>query len=315
MYEDVEKKTQELIINYLNETNSLDSFIQLVEQYDKRAKTKKGETAALARKMKSEINNALDEACVSGLIMKKLGQIGLSKDQASIDSLMGYTRRVFIEVLNGLGKSQQILSVDSGDYIKSFKGYHQEKLAVDVIKKYAKEMGHNLGVKQMGSSKQNNIQVEFDIILGSKKVNRLGEKTLLNKYIDMLDQITSFSVMGETPIEDVLLTAQSKSWIMPDTERIKPSMQSSRLYFGGNAGIRPTGTDAYYWHAGLYNAMINLTDVLGPTNALYVTGNEIAFTVDILQRFKDMNYVFAFNLNKDHKISSNTVYAMSHNDK
>jgi hypothetical protein len=82
----------------------------------------------------------------------------------------------------------------------------------------------------------------------------------------------------------------------------------------------PKDEQAYHWHAGVLNTMSNIMSVIGLQQTLFSTGKEIFFTADLLTKFREANYVLAFNLDKvsDHpvkrKILKPEIYFKYHTD-
>lgn len=75
----------------------------------------------------------------------------------------------------------------------------------------------------------------------------------------------------------------------------------------------PAGKDRYVWHAGIYNIMKHLTDVIGKKNFIFATGDSIYYTADLLQKFRQQQYVFAFYVSKKtHEMTGGEVVAQQH---
>ena len=116
--------------------------------------------------------------------------------------------------------------------------------------------------------------------------------------------------------EDTLIYGgiQSKSWIMPTSTKTRGGNRYW-LSFGHHADLIPQGKDAFYWHAGAYNVMNNLMDVIGKYNFIFSTGDNIYYTSQLLMELKQLSYILAFSKPKDGPISSGDVGAMLHIDK
>lgn len=134
---------------------------------------------------------------------------------------------------------------------------------------------------------------------------------------------TSIQVEDHIETVDFLGSIQSKSWVTPwsvkDLEyKERKKFNTYNLEIGSRADLLPAEEyDRYFWHAGLYQIMHNLQQVIGYTNVLFSTGNQIYWTSDLLAEFKNQNYVLAFvkeNHGKGPKLSFE-VAAVYHHDK
>jgi hypothetical protein len=89
------------------------------------------------------------------------------------------------------------------------------------------------------------------------------------------------------------------------------------LEVANRSDLQPTGDEAYYWHAGVFNAMSNLMSVIGLQQTLYSTGDQVYFTSTLLSQFQRANYVLAFATEKvkggkKYKIVQPTIYFRHH---
>lgn len=224
------------------------------------------------------------------------------------NNLFGYARRMII-----LNLKHSKLQASITHYKAALKGYYKEELLAGALSKVLQQ--YNIQAVQTGSERnEKGQQIKADI--GFIKMNVSNNSALkeLSNMAKRLDNIPNIVNGQESKsIENSIGTLQSKSWIAPWE---KTSHSGNRTWFqiGGGSGLKPTGRDAYYWHAGVYNVMSNLTKVIGPTNFMYSTGGNIYFTSDMLSNFRQIGYVFGFYLNKTKgKIVDSGIGAQPHN--
>lgn len=226
------------------------------------------------------------------------------------NNLFGYARKLILQQLQG-----NELQYKTQHYKTSLKGYYKEEVLVPALDKLLSQYG--IKAKQMGSARdESGAQIKYDIILGTSNIKEASEEILtpLIQQLDLLSEGVSGS--GSVEAEDIKIYGglQSKSWIAPWSEKTKGGNRSF-LSFGHNAALIPTGVDAHYWHAGMYNVMSNLTEAIGINNFIFGTGDTIYWTADLLSEFRERQYVFAFYFNKtEGRITSGSITAQLHSD-
>jgi hypothetical protein len=224
------------------------------------------------------------------------------------NNLFGYARKLILQQLQGKELQYKI-----EHYKTSLKGYYKEETLVPALDKLLAQYG--IKAKQMGSARNDSgQQIKYDIVLGSLNIKDASDQALTPLIKQMEDMSQEVSGDGEVQIQDMKLYGglQSKSWIAPWSEKTKGGNRSF-LSFGHNMALMPTGENAYYWHAGIYNVMNNLTEAIGPSNFIFGTGDTIYWTSDLLAKFKELQYVLAFYYNKtESKIISSNIIAQPH---
>lgn len=243
--------------------------------------------------MKNDINR-------SGLANYVQTQTGLNTTNQDIqNNLFGYARRVLLNKLK-----EKYEQPDFQKYKTSLKGYYKEELMVPALKRVLSKYG--IVAQQSGSMRNSKgQQIKYDIILGTSQLLSSSSDDLRH-YVEVMEQLskTVSSSSHVTEIDNAALGGiQSKSWIAPWSER---SHGGNRYFlsFGHNSALMPQGTDAYYWHAGMYQVMSNLTEAIGVSNFIFSTGDTIYWTADLLTEFKERQYVLAFYYTKGNKKES-----------
>lgn len=144
-----------------------------------------------------------------------------------------------------------------------------------------------------------------------------------------LDEITarmdkaSRNFNGSTSVSEAIqeftdyFGTQSKSWSVKFEDNINMMVHKYNLEVANRSDLQPTGDEAYYWHAGVFNAMSNLMSVIGLQQTLYSTGDQVYFTSTLLSQFQRANYVLAFATEKvkggkKYKIVQPTIYFRHH---
>lgn len=246
----------------------------------------------------------------SGLAQYVANHSGLKNTQ-NIDiqnNLFGYARKLILAQLQGDFNHSTI------NYKKSLKGYYKEELLVPALNKILSSYG--VEAKQTGSIKDDKgLQIKYDIILGTTGTSKIGDELLmpLIKQMEAFSQTqTGLGSVSTIQTVNLLGGLQSKSWIAPWSTRSKGGNRKF-LDFGHNSNLMPTGEDAHYWHAGVYNVMSNLINAVGVNNFIFATGDTVYWTTDLLAEFREQQYVLAFYYNKkEEKITSASISAQSH---
>lgn len=295
-----------------DQTHIQEQIITTIKNYNKKDSTDpKVALRYLSNKIKEDFELMLGgEEQKNNLITKFLQTQGInSSDDALIANMFGYIRRTFIQkyVTN-----QQLKSASSFDlpaYKQSLKGYLQE----DCIEKAFNNIFSKYGVQgratgSIGATEGH--QIIYDLIIGKTISGNTSDKTL-EEIANRLNQFPKvLQGEGESKLDFEYGGIQSKSWKNPFITNTTPNFNS--INFGGHAELRPIGTEAYYWHAGVRNLMLNMADVIGRSNFLFATGSDISFTSDLLQKFANANYVLNFHKPQLGKISNPKVYMNIH---
>lgn len=245
----------------------------------------------------------------SGLAQYVAQQTGLKNTQ-NIDiqnNLFGYARKLI------LGQLQGDFNHSTQNYKKSLKGYYKEELLVPALNQVLSSYG--VEARQTGSTtNEKGAQIKYDIILGPIGISKVGDELLmpLIKQMESFSQVKQGSGSVLTQENNLFGGIQSKSWVAPWSTRSKGGNRKF-LDFGHNASLMPTGEDAHYWHAGVYNVMSNLINAVGSNNFIFATGDTVYWTADLLSEFREQQYVLAFYYNKkEGKIVSSSISAQPH---
>ena len=203
------------------------------------------------------------------------------------------------------------------------KGYYKETIATNALLKVLQKYNKDLTAIQTGNVKnEKGESIIYDILIGS--IKQLTGKTNdeLYQFSEQLDSIgLNGSDLVSEKVDFIGAGGQSKSWVAPWDTKVGRTPNLYNLEIAHRADLKPTGEDAYYWHAGVYNAMSNMASVIGLQQTLFFTGAKPYFTADLLSQFKQENYVLAFAMDKDKdnlgykwKIIKNAIYFRLHKD-
>lgn len=300
----------------------LQNLIDKIKQYQK-AKNNEVSAESLYLKFKQEIDEYITgDELIENTRLALLERVGIQKQfQSNIDiqqNIMGYLRK---KVFNKLLQQNKKVSLSKNNYIISLKGYIREELITAALIRVLEQ--YKMTAKQAGSLAINGQQIKYDIILGVSSITNLSDNELLDLVINKdFPKI----INGQASMEDSTIfgAIQSKSWALPKKvlndeklwDRIGKNQKYnySKLYMGNKAELLSdlSEEDRYFWHAGLYQAMSNIEQIIGPMNFLYATGNQIYWTYDLLTRFKEAQYVLAFD--KPNKVLTSMVRAVEHDD-
>lgn len=247
-------------------------------------------------------------------ILSKFNSI-FSNHQGNTDitnQIYGYTRQFILSKLAG-----GAFAIHKQRYITTTKGYLRELPITQAFNNVMMKYDNRLAaIHSAAMTNEKGQQSQIDIMLGritggQPRVTALdGIMEQLKKFPEAVDGqgIANFDYYGGI---------QSKSWVVPWEETIdsKQKWNQSFLTFGSHANLRPSGIDRHYWHAGVASIMSNLLEVVGPTNFIFSTGNQVYWTAELLSEFKERQYVLGFSWNKsDQGITASHVTAMQHED-
>lgn len=248
------------------------------------------------------MSNGVDKSSIMAQVVQK-SSLGKTNNADITNNLYGYARKVMLNQLM-MGPS---LRPSIKNYKNSIKGYYKEELLVPVFNKVLEKYG--IKAVQLGSiSNLENKQIQQD--LGLIKIAQSGDN--LNEILSRLESIASQSASRSVTMEEMIGGIQSKSWVEPWNR--KSGEKHPWMSFGSHANLMPVGEAAFYWHAGVYNVMSNLQDVIGSNNFIYSTGSQVSFTSDLLTNFQQNQFVLGFYKRKDDRIVSADVGAQEHND-
>lgn len=300
---------EQFFVNNLQNGNT--SYQELLSAFDKivaKENTGQVDPSRQYNNMKKHIENylAINNIDRSGLAQYVASQTSLGKTNNTDiqNNLFGYARRLVLQQLRG-GE----LQYNTQKYKTSLKGYYKEELLTSALQKVLEKYG--LKSKQMGSERnEKGQQIQVDIGIFKMQIN-----DPLTPFVNSLQAFGSESSTSNTTLvhEDMIGGIQSKSWIAP-WENAKYNANMKWLSVGSHAELMPQGHSAYYWHAGVNNVMKNLVNVIGAENFIFSTGGGIYFTSDMLTKFREAQYVFAFYKRKEGKIESPGVGGQPHED-
>lgn len=229
------------------------------------------------------------------------------KNQNIKDQAYGYARKLIFKALTE--KNNKLNTTDGiGDYQTSFiqtlKGYYQEETLVPALSQVLAKYGITAD-RTAEQTDSKGKEIKYDVIL-RRIISSDGIAITKDQLSALIQRLDTFNkATGSSSVEYEELDAkgaiQSKSWGLPlswlDEKKRENAIQlSNRNFFkiGYNSALRPTGVDKHYWHAGVYNVMSSLEEALGISNMMFVTGDEVYFTCDLLAEFREHQYVFAF---------------------
>lgn len=280
-------------------TSSLESLRSKIN--DKAGKVKR-----LQDSMKKDIENYLDSQNFNKSIIKKLIPQNLANNSNIVDNLYGSARQFLLTAL-----SDGNFKINLEHYKTSLRGYYKEILIERAVTNALSELGGKMSAARTASvTNEKGQEIVYDVILGKASVINT------NNLDDIVKQMDIGVVSGEgvVAIEDIntVFGIQSKSWKEPWSQNTN-GIKSGWMSIGSRLAYKPQGDDAHYWHAGVYNVMSNLTDVLGQRNAIFSTGTGFHWTADFLAQARANSYVFAFYWSqKAQKIVSPDVSMMPH---
>ncbi len=241
-------------------------------------------------------------------------------DGAAADFIFGRARKMIYQKIT-TGKMQSV-SLKAKNILK---GYYKETIATEALVKVIQKYNKDFTAIQTGNVKnEKGESIIYDILIG--KIINVTNKTNdeLYNFSQQIEKIQNNSndLVSET-VDFIGTGAQSKSWVAPWDSKT-PGKPNYYLEVAHRQDLKPIEEDAYYWHAGVYNAMSNMTSVIGLRQTLFFTGKKPYFTADLLSQFRNENYVLAFGMDKDtsdnnvnnkYKIIKNAIYFRLHNDK
>lgn len=161
-------------------------------------------------------------------------------------------------------------------------GYFEEALVHNATNKLTKHLQNNLGSFQTGSKKivssRGSIETVFDEYFNffSKDLNKDFESSVL---IDENRLLTGYG-------------AQVKLWNPP--WNIKKPRKSYSI--SSNANLFATWGDQRSWIKGVIYLQNKVPQTLGD-NVMYILGNSIYWTCDLIQKFREDSYYLAFHHN------------------
>ena len=316
-FDDSFKAVSRYIEIYLSEIvyegKTLQSRDKILDHFSKVIKENKNISLSdLSKRLKNDIEHFMENVGMTreglaNFVSQKSGLTNTYNTDIQ-NNLFGYARRLVI-----LNLTQSQLQASIVHYKTALKGYYKEELLTSALSKVLQQ--YNIQAVQTGSERnEKGQQIKADIGFIKMDISNNSASKELSNMAKRLDNIPNIANGQESvSIENTIGTLQSKSWIAP-WEKSSYAKNRTWLQIGGGSSLKPTGRDAYYWHAGVYNVMSNLTKVIGPTNFMYSTGSNIYFTSDMLSNFRQIGYVFGFYFNKTKgKIVDSGIGAQPHN--
>ena len=322
--EDFDKKLNEIFTktkNYLEEVivkildekeDDLKNIKQKLNDF-KSSKKPEEQLKYLSRILKEEIEKSLSQNGFSRLsLIKYLQQNGIElggkNNKALQDNLFGYLRRLIIQRYTSNTNIKNV-NINLNNYKQSLKGYLQEEAIEEAISKVLENYGYV--AKQTGAIESDTGQeIIYDLVIAPKNIKNLDNEGL-KSIIKKMDSFQNISVQGTSTLNEdniFLGGVQSKSWI------ISESYTSHFISFGIHSDLIPEGDKKYYWHGGVSSLMYRMNEVIGRNNFMFATGSNLQFTVDLLCKLKERNYVLNFHKSKNKAISNPHVYADIHFD-
>lgn len=243
-----------------------------------------------------------------------VNNLNLNKNNTDIvNNLYGYARKALLFQLE-----QNKANIKRENYKMALRGYFKEELVVKSFQKALEKYGYTAIPTGSVTDSQGHQSIT-DIGIGTLKLqtiikgknNNSNLNMLLNRLESINKNISETSSVTSLPLKGGI---QVKNWTIDLEAGAKPNPKIY-LPLGVKANLMPQGQDAHYWHAGVYNVMSNILDVIGYNNFIFATGNQIYWTSEFLTSLKNMSYVLAFYWSKsEEKIVSPDVKILYHND-
>lgn len=263
---------------------------------------RKIETKNYYNNMKTQLQDYLakifgvsdQEALLKKIAEKSGSTFGTNTDVQN--QLRGYMRQMTMQMLT-TGQNYQF-QINLQHFKNALKGYVKEEVLMDPLIRTLKQF------------------------LGPDKWFLVESTGKLGTAEDLTIYLPNGEINEHGQADTSMFGIQSKSWAfafdIPKEDRYK--YNTYKLEIGDRAQILRNGVltdeDMYYWHAGLFQAMNNLIDVLGKNTVLFSTGSAAYWTADMLFKLKQTKYVFAFAKPKGKgKILTPSVSITEHEDK
>lgn len=237
--------------------------------------------------------------------------------QSSKNGMFGMLRRAIIQrIANNPKISEQINnSGRMAGYKNLFKGYYSEVLKTRVVDGVLSQINSAFSAHQAGDKpNQNNVQTEYDIVLGRFK-NKVNLDEAIQSAINSMDVFPSQGFYTDSQIE-MLDPAQarqgygiqSKLWILPDELKQQGKKISSQFYMIGSRGnlhnsigggvLNTPGDYDPTWRRGWsYNVLLlsrYLITVLGQSQLMYGVGKQFIWTGDLIRQMRANNLYVSF---------------------
>ena len=325
IYREVFDKVRFAFTQYLDSGHT-EEFVQLYNLTQQKKEEKENNKTQVARSLRSKIeqvlsgmgimNDKTDNANNFAFNLLKDKSLTLAKNSDIQNNIYGYARRVILEQLWG---EVNLNGPSISYFLSSMKGYAKEEALAAAFSKVFQDYQIKLQAASAGAERFDNIQISQDIILGSNITGDDGKvfSEIIQKLqaVDGVQEATfPISIEKEREmITSIFATAQSKSWAVPWQAK-KIDVTGWKNSFGGNSQYLPKPEQMHSWHAGAANVMANIIDIIGPTNLIYATGDNIYFTCDLLAQFRDASYVLSYY--KDMKADTliNRIVMAKHDD-
>lgn len=296
-------KIEESVVDYLDGSNK--GFQNLILDLEKQAQQTSKDTAIQEAELKKllhkrqeaifkEIN--FDKASFENML-RGVGQTG----NADFSDIVAHGTRYFIRLL--YDKVATSLKLDTNKFVRllTIGGFYKEAAEYALLEKYFSKHAKNLKVYHAGSQ-----QTELDVIISE---------------LDDLDTILTGNETITIAIEENELTDSLTQDLLKQIQWYGEQVKSWRLSSGAN-------TYSIGSRAGLYNAFINqdksnaynilaamqflaqyknILLSLGPTNALFASGDKRQWMCDFIKEFRTKHYALTFAPDKDNNMLSSHV--------
>lgn len=242
------------------------------------------------KQIKQAVQAFIDQTNLFDIVKSIINASAYStNNEAIMSQLQGLLRLKIMERLQYDNIDGKINSIKN-----SLKGLYRE----DAIEKGINELHGKVAARGTGSiTDDKNAQIKIDILLGTVTGNLDGlAKSLISEY-DMKvksGKVSLIQHLGDLDDTTLLGGIQSKSWITPFTKGSRNFSTNTKMEIGGAAGLLPNEFAQHFWHAGVAACMSNLINLVGGGNFIYITGNEIYYTCDMLSEMQRNNIVAGF---------------------
>jgi hypothetical protein len=291
---------------------------ELKEEIQKIKQSTEGDIETEKKLIDKEIDKIVSEYAtkmdINQIFNKYLPQILSGENQKlSVAQVLAYCKSIFKREI------QKQLSMEKIDSVIKKRpaiilGYIREDMLSDAAIKAIDECKIENASAMTVGSEQSMIDVLIPITGGAAKAS--DDKELLGSILKKLDGIKSSTfVVGESKFNtDEFLGIQVKPWnLYKKTTKWNPMSLGSRTellndYAKSLSGETPD--DVTSWHKGVIYLSENLTKMLGENTVMYVTGNNIIWTDNLLSDLVNKyNKYFAFGVNSKNQLTSHIVLA------
>ena len=333
IFKDFPEKAVNIIVKALNQEDVSSLVKDYVQEYNsisnKDSKEGKEQITKIVNELANEVNK-VDRlfSAFKTLAKRTVGQEGVGAiDLSDIRSQMPSIQRQIIKQYLKQGGGKGIKKSAASSVIVG--GYFRESIVASALAKYFSSKNlNNISAKQVGSIKISGKDTPVDVLFG-EIIGKDLEKILsqMNGELDLTTPLEAVGIQVKSAsLPNRITYSENYKGKKDDSNLLKKyrDKQSTALKIGQRTSILQSfvdsgSSDAYWWRKGLIHNSLsgNVIEALGPGNAIWVTGNQAAWTSDFINNFLNarlrLNFEYALNEEGDAYKATSQIILAYHN--